>query len=207
MAFPVAAAAVLGGSSLLGSVLGGKGAKKAARAQEQLGREALALEARQFEQTRTDFAPWREAGTRGLAALEAMLQPGYDHTPSPGYQHRFREGQRAVESGAAARGGLYSGKTLKDLIRFGEGEAAADFDADWNRKAGLAGIGQSTTTSLAQLANASTGRRSDLLTQIGNARASGHVGQANAWQGGLNNLAMLAMMLPGGGKMAFGGGY
>lgn len=206
MPFPIAAAAIMGGTSLLGGLLGGKGAKKAANAQVQAGREALALEERMFNQTRSDFAPWREAGARGLASLEAMLEPGYEHRASPGYAFRFNEGQRAVESGAAARGGLMSGKTLKDLARFGEGLAASDFETDWARKAGLAGIGERSTSSLAQLANASTGRRSDLTTGIGNARASGYVGQANAFQSGLSNLAMLyAMGGFGGGKPAYGG--
>jgi hypothetical protein len=112
MPFPVVGA-LLGGGSILGGILGGKGAKKAANVQAELGREALALQERMFEQGRADLAPWRQAGGQAIGQGLAMLQPGYDYTASPGYQFRFNEGQRAVDSSAASKGQLFSGGTLK----------------------------------------------------------------------------------------------
>ncbi|MFK5283483.1 hypothetical protein ACI3PL_28310, partial [Lacticaseibacillus paracasei] len=43
-----------------------------------------------------------------------------DFTADPGYAFRMREGQRAIESSAAARGGLLSGGTGKALVNYGQ---------------------------------------------------------------------------------------
>lgn len=155
---------------IAGAIIGGKASKKAAKAQEKLGREAIAEERRQYDLTRQDLAPWREAGGTAIKAGLAMLQPGYDHTTSPGYQFRFGEGQRAVESGGAAKGLLMSGGTLKDLVRFGQGVAADDFNDQFNRQMAIAGGGQQAATSLGALGGAMAGRIGDTLTGIGNAR-------------------------------------
>lgn len=196
MPFPVGAA-IMGGASILGGVLGGKGAKKAAKAQVQLGREALALQGKMFEQTRADLAPWREAGGAAIGAGAAMLQPGYDHTTSPGYQFRFDEGQRAVESSAASRGMLMSGGTLKDLTRFGQGVAADDFNDDFNRQMAIAAGGQQAATSTGQLGANYANSASNTLAGIGSAKASGYAGQNQAMQGTLSNLMQIYAMNPG----------
>ena len=127
-----AGAIIGGGASILGGVLGGKGAKKAAKAEVALGRDALALQERMFQQGRADLAPWRDAGGQAIGQGLAMLQQGYVHTTSPGYQFRFGEGVRAVDSSAASKGMLMSGGTLKDLTRFGQGVAADDFNDQFN---------------------------------------------------------------------------
>jgi hypothetical protein len=88
--------------SLGSSLLGSSSAKKAANAQVAGAKYAADLGDKQFQITREDFAPWREAGGAAVTRLADMTQPGYDHTTSPGYQFRFSEGQRAIESSAAA---------------------------------------------------------------------------------------------------------
>lgn len=187
----VAPAIIGGGLSLLGGIFGGKGAKKAAKAQVAAADKGIAEQQRQYDQTRADFAPWREAGGQAIGSLSAMLQPGYDHTTSPGYQFRFGEGQRAVESSGASKGMLMSGGTLKDLTRFGQGIAADDFNDQFNRTASVAAGGQQVNTTLGQLgANAST-NIANLYGQQGQARASGYAGQNAAFQGTLGNLAYL----------------
>lgn len=173
---------------IAGAIIGSNASKKAAKVQERLGREAIAEERRQYDLTREDLAPWRIAGGAAINAGAAMLQPGYDYKTSPGYQFRFSEGQRAVESGGAAKGMLMSGGTLKDLARFGDGLASADFNDQFNRQMAIAGGGQQAATSLGQLGGAMAGRIGDTLTGIGNARASGYMGSANAWINGINNV-------------------
>jgi hypothetical protein len=187
---------------IAGAIIGGNASKKAAKAQERMGREAIAEERRQYDLTRQDLAPWRQAGGAAIQAGAAMLQPGYDYTASPGYQFRFNEGQRAVEGGAASKGMLMSGGTLKDLTRFGQGVAADDFNDQFNRQMAIAGGGQQAATSLGQLGGAMAGRIGDTLTGIGNARASGYMGQANAWINGINNVDSRLSQLAG----IFGGG-
>lgn len=207
MPFPVGAA-ILGGSSLLGGVLGGKGAKKAAKAQAQSQQLAIDEQRRQYDQTRADLAPWRETGARQLGLAEAMLQPGYDYTASPGYQFRFNEGQRAIQGSAAARGSMLSGGTLKDLMKYGEGLAAADFGDSFNRRAGLAGVGQTATTATGQFGANAANNIGQAFGNIGQAKASGYAGVNNAVQGTLGNLMSIYSMggFGGGGYPSFGSG-
>lgn len=183
---------------IAGAVIGSKASKKASKAQVEATKLGIAEIRRQYDLSREDLAPWRQAGGQAIGAGLAMLQPGYDHTTSPGYQFRFGEGQRAVESGAAARGMLMSGGTLKDLTRFGQGVASGDFNDQFNRYMAIAGGGQQAATSGAQMGQQSASGIADLYTQAGNARASGYIGSANAWVNGINNfdsrLQQAAMM-------------
>jgi hypothetical protein len=198
---------IMGAATLGSTLLGASGAKKAANAQVQSTQQATEEQRRQFDLTRADMAPWQQAGGQAIGSLAAMLQPGYDHTTSPGYQFRFNEGQRAVESGGAARGQLMSGGTLKDLARFGQGIAADDFNQQFNRTASVAAGGQQANTTLGQLgANAATNIGNNFM-QAGNARASGYAGQTAAFQNGLSNLAFLGMNggFGGGGQMPTSG--
>lgn len=184
----IAAAATVGGA-----VIGANGAKKAAKTQAAAADATIAEQRRQYDQTRADFAPWREAGGAAITSLSDMLGPGYDHTTSPGYQFRFDEGMRAVENSAAARGMLASGGTLKDLVRFGQGVAADDFNDQFNRTASVAAGGQQVNTTLAGLGANTANQVGNALIQQGNARASGYAGQAQAFGGALNSLAGMAV--------------
>lgn len=183
--------AVLGGASLLGGVLGGKGAKKAAKAEVKLGREALALQKQMFDQTWAGLAPWREAGGAAIGQGLAMLQPGYDHTTSPGYQFRMDEGMRAVENSAASKGMLMSGGTLKDLTRFAQGTAAADYGDQFNRTMAIAGGGQQAMNTSAMAGQNYANSASGIMQNIGQAKASGYAGMNQAIQGSLSNLASI----------------
>jgi hypothetical protein len=186
---------------IAGAFIGAKAAKNASKAQIKSAELGIGEMARQYDQTRQDMAPWQRAGSAAIGSLSDMLQPGYDHTTSPGYQFRFNEGQRAVESGGAARGMLMSGGTLKDLTRFGQGIASDDFNDQFNRTASVAAGGQQVNSTLGQLGAQNSAGIADLRTQQGNARASGYVGQANSWIGGINNvndrLSSMAKMFGG----------
>ena len=178
----------------IGDVFGGGAAKKAAKEQTKAAKLGIEEMRRQYDLSRADLAPWREAGGAAINAGAAMLKPGYDHTTSPGYQFRFSEGQRAVESGAASRGMLMSGGTLKDLTRFGQGVAADDFNDQFNRQMAIAGGGQQAATAGAQMGQQSASGIADLYTQAGNAKASGYIGQANAIGNTIGQIAQIAGM-------------
>lgn len=195
MPFPVGAA-IMGGASILGGVLGGKGAKKAANAEVKLGQQALALQKQMFEQGRADLAPWREAGGQAIGQGLAMLMPGYNHTTSPGYQFRLSEGLRAVDSGAASKGMLMSGGTIKDEMRFGQGLAADDFNDQFNRVMAVASGGQQAATSSVAAGQNYANSASGTLANIGQAKASGYAGQNQAVQGTLGNLMSIYQMNP-----------
>ena len=155
----VAGAAVSGGIGLLGSSMqSGAAAKGQAQAQKQ------------FEMQRNDLGPYREAGLAPLQAQQALLglqgQPAADAAmaqfqQSPGYQFQMDEGQRAVESSAAAQGLLRSGATLKALQERGQGLANQDFGNYYNRLMDLSRLGQNSAAGGAatagQAANAALG--------------------------------------------------
>src|SRR4029453_14894451 len=117
------------------------------------------------------------------------------------------------------RGLLGSGGTLKALERYRQNFASNEFNNAYqrafdtfeanqsnrfNRLSALSGIGQDAATNLgaaagnygSQVANTNQNlgtQMADLATQAGNARASGYMGSANAWQnalGGAGNSIM-----------------
>ena len=86
--------------------------------------------------------PYMQAGagaTNQLAALyapggEYMRQPTFEELQmDPGYAFRFQQGQRALESGAAARGGLLSGATGKALARYGQEAGSQEYQNAYAR--------------------------------------------------------------------------
>jgi hypothetical protein len=199
---PIASAAILGGTSILSGVIGGKGAKKAANVQADYGNQALQLQKSIYDQNRADLAPWRAAGGEAIGMGLDMLKPGYDYTASPGYQFRLSEGLKGVENSAAAKGILESGGTLAGIDKYSEGLASQDYNDQFNRVMSVANGGQQAATNTAQLGANSANAQGDILGQIGNARASGYMGTANAINGTIGNLAQIATMMPG---MGFGG--
>ena len=61
-----------------------------------------------------------------LAKIQSGDMEAYQRTP--GYEFRREEGARAIEQSAAARGGLFSGQTGKELERYGQGVATSEYD-------------------------------------------------------------------------------
>jgi hypothetical protein len=199
-------AAILG-SSLFGS----RAASKAADTQAAAADRAAELQAKQFEQTRADQAPYREAGYNALANLQrtAGNVPGAfkfgagDYQADPGYAFRLAEGQKALDRQAAARGGLISGGALRAAQRYGQemgsqefgnayNRALTSYGTDvarenqlYNRQAALAGIGQTSTNLIGQAGQNYATNVGNLMTGAGAAQAAGQVGAANALTGGL----------------------
>ena len=82
----------------------------------------------QETKARGDVAPWREAGIRALGTLEGKIATGPgEFEADPGYQFRQEQGNRAVDSSAAARGGALSGRAVKEAARFNQGLASQEY--------------------------------------------------------------------------------
>lgn len=99
------------------------------------------------------YTPYQETGLEGQNRLREYLGIGPNtgtanygqyanaqFTPEafaanqdPGYGFRFKEGLKAVEAGAAARGGLISGAALKASQRFGQDMASQEYQSAFNR--------------------------------------------------------------------------
>jgi hypothetical protein len=206
MALWMLPAAILGSS-----LLGARSAKKAADVQVSAADRAAELQQQQYEQTRADQAPYREAGYNALAEMQrtAGNVPGAfkfgagDYQADPGYAFRLAEGQKALDRQAAARGGLISGSALKAAQRFGQEMGSQEFQNAYNRaytgygtevarenqlynrQAGLAGIGQTSANLTGQFGAANAANVGNAIGAAGQAAASGYMGAANALTGGL----------------------
>lgn len=101
---------------------------------------------------------------------------------SPDYQFRFREGQRAMDSSAAARGMLLSGAQLRALNEFGSGLASGEYGNYYNRLAGIAGMAQTPT-------NPYAGTQAGLYNQMIGAYGQAGANTANMIGAGANSNA------------------
>jgi hypothetical protein len=199
-------------TAILGAgLLGAAASKSAAKTQAGAAQQAADVQRSQFEQTREDQAPYRQAGYNALAELQrtAGNVPGAfkfgagDYQADPGYAFRLSEGQKALDRQAAVRGGLISGGALRAAQRYGQemgsqefgnayNRALTSYNTDvarenqlYNRQAGLAGIGQTSTNLVGQAGQNYATNVGNLMTGAGAAQAAGQVGMANALTGGL----------------------
>lgn len=117
---------------------------------------------------------------------------------SPDYQFRFREGQRAMDSSAAARGMLLSGAQLRALNEFGSGLASGEYGNYYNRLAGIAGMAQTPT-------NPYAGTQAGLYNQMIGAYGQAGANTANMIGAGANsNANMWGSIFGGLGGMDWG---
>jgi len=228
VAAAVGAAAVAGVAS---SAVSAKAAGKASAAQQQAAADSNQLQWDMYQQNREDQEPWRQTGLGALNQLAYRLGIGTgssddlvrrfsmdDFQADPGYQFRLEQGQKGIESSAAARGGLLSGAAAKALTKYNQGFASNEyqnaynrFNQDqsniFNRLATLSGVGQTATSNIGQAGqNYSTAAGNNLLF-AGNARASGYTNRANAINQGIGSVAGAFSYGLGGssGGMGFGG--
>lgn len=133
-----------------------------------------------------EFATMEEAQAYAKANPVGATEYG-GFTKTPGYDFRLNEGTNAIEAGAAARGGLYSGSAMRALQQYGQDYASSEYNNYLNRLAGRADSGMSAAQmSGAASQNAAAGV-SNALGGIGNAQAAGYVGVGNAITGGIQN--------------------
>lgn len=162
-------------ASLIGGYMSSKASGKAADAQLQAAREAMAM-----------FEPWRNAGGWSIGQAATMLGKNGPEAAknafmaSPDYQFRRDEGEKSLTRAAAAAGLRGSGKFLKDYTRFNQDLASTEYGNSLNRLLAVAGMGQTATNSTA-----------DYRTQAANAQAAGAVGSANAWTNALSQGASM----------------
>ena len=176
------AGAILAGSVVSG-LFGSKAASKGAKAQQAGYDAATAEQGRQYDTTRQDYAPWREAGK---AALDELADPRFNFQYSPDYEFRRDEGQRDLGNifGGVRAGG---GNAMRALVDYNSNLAGGEFDAWWARRANLAGAGQNAVGGTAQAGALASGNISNNMIGAGNARASGIQNQYGSWNNALQS--------------------
>jgi hypothetical protein len=151
--------------------------------------------------------PYLNEGQTGLTNLTNLLQNGTFGTPStftaptlsqaeqtPGFQFVQEQGDKGILEGSAAGGGAISGGTLQALSQYNTGLADTTYNQIFQQAlqgytANLAGNQQAFQQTLAPVEIGQQGATSisQLLQALGNSKAAGTVGSANAIEGGIGN--------------------
>jgi hypothetical protein len=188
------------GAVAVSSLVGAKASSSAASKQADAANRATDVQNAQYEQTRQDQMPWLEAGKTALNKLIPLTDyQKFDMSKfeaDPGYGFRLDEGMKALERSAAARGGLLSGATGKNLLRYGQQMGSQEYQNAFNRYQAeraaqlqplqsLAGVGQSAANTLGTTGANYANSVGNLMTSGAAAQAAGQVGTANAINSGL----------------------
>jgi hypothetical protein len=241
---PFATTAAIVGASLAGSIGGaavaahGAGkqadaAKSAAGLQHQDAQDALNFQKQEFATQQKNEAPWIKAGGSAVSTLSDMLSSGkfapwsgsfaaptdVTEQNDPGYQFRLKEGLKALQNSAAAKGNLLSGGTAKAMDQFAQGDASQEYGnvydrafqqyqqkynefnagqtSTFNRYASLAGLGQNAVGQSTTAGQGAANNISSILLNSG-AQIGGDIqNSAAASAGGYNAFATAFSGVPG----------
>lgn len=187
------------GATLVSGAMSSSATKSAASASGDASAASIAEQQRQYDQTRADQTPWRDAGVNALAQMQGKTSPPKftmaDFQADPGYNFRMSEGLKALDRSASARGGLLSGAALKGITRYSQDAASQEYgnaytrfmgeeNTGYNRLASLAGVGQTANSAIQ-----SAGQ--NMVNSNSNSLATNAANQGNAAMAGAQiNLSM-----------------
>ena len=228
-AIGAAAVATVGGAAITSSA-----SKSAANTQAQAADSAAQTQWNEFNTVEQNEQPYMNLGTSSIPTLLQAM--GYNvsqgsngqytlsvnpNSPlqqtftaptlaqaqqTPGYQFTLQQGEQAINNSAAAKGGLLSGATLKDLLSYGQGLASTTYQQDYNnalqtfntnynaasnnanRVSGLVTLGQNAATTVGNQGLQTAANAGQLTTSGANASAAGTVGSANSLASALSSL-------------------
>ena len=194
MPWAVAAAGVTAGAGLIGAGMQSGATKQAAATAQRNLQYILPVMEQQYDAAIRGYTPYSEAGQvslqdqqdlLGLNGPDAANAAMAKFQTSPGYQWSLQQGLRATDMGAAARGLVRSGATLKAEQTFGTGLADQEFGNYYNRLAAMTGSGLTAASNMATAGN-------NLVSQEeGNAQSQSNVaiGAGNAQSSIIGNAA------------------
>lgn len=210
------ATAVVGGAAL-GAAANIYSSGKAADAQTQAAQIAAQTQMAMYQQTRKDLSPFRDIGTGAATELTKQLpsltapivmdQASLEKTP--GYQFNLKQGLKATQNAAAARGLGVSGAALKGAATFATGLADSTYQNQFNN----ANINKTNAfnrldalVNTGENAAAQTGAAG---TSAANATSSAQIGAGNAQAAGYNAAGAAVSNAAGGigGYYAYKGLY
>lgn len=201
-----AAVAVTGGS-LVSGAFGAYSANKAAKAQMRAINEAKGEIRGAYEKAQGYYTPYTQAGAEGLNALRGLMNykdfSMEDYQQDPGYQFRLKEGLKQLNRNVAARGGAFSGNTLRGMQGYAQNMASEEYGNAFNRYLQqrqerlrmplyFTNMGMQTASDLANLSTSYGANLANLIGQGGQAQAAGTMGAANAWSNALTGASNAA---------------
>ena len=190
------------GAVVVSSVIGSNAASDAADKQAGATGASIDEQRRQYDLTRSDYAPYREAGVKALGQYQTEINgntSAVDAMAEPGYQFGLQQGQQALDRKAAAAGGRVSGAALKSASEYATNYATTGYNAAYqrrqdrlNRLAALANVGQTATGGSAAAGASAANNISGLISAQGNASGSAQLAQGNIWGNATNQLGAVA---------------
>lgn len=194
-------------ATVASAAIGSNAARKAAKTTAAAADRASDVQREMFERQVELQEPWRQAGMNALAKLEPLAT---EYTPfgmsqfqaDPGYGFRMSEGMKALERGAAARGGLLSGAAMKGIQRFGQDLASQEYQNAFNRYQAerqarlgplqsLAGVGQTTATRLGEAGRSYGTNIGNIAMNQADIAANAGLSRASTYGNAINQLAYL----------------
>lgn len=184
-------------ATLIGAKMGSSAAKSAAATSAASADKATALQQKIYEESVARQQPFLQTGTEFFNRLAALQRGGPEAQQQflqmdPGYGFRLSEGLKAMERGAAARGGLMSGAALKAGQRYGQDLASQEYGAAYNRLANLANVGPQAAGVMSNLGQNYASNVGNIYQQQGQTAANAALARGSAYSGGLNQLGYLA---------------
>lgn len=203
-----------------------KAAKRAAKAQQKAIQEGINTQEQAYGNIEQQQNPYTSAGIASNNRLLTLLgmdggnTDGEDYgryardfrmedfQEDPGYSFRLKEGLKALDRQAAARGGLISGAALKAASNYGQESASQEYQNAFNRYQTnrsnqlnplfrLRDSGQNATNYLGNARLQTAANISNLRVGKGEVKASGIIGQQDAKNSGIDAVTnSLTSMLP-----------
>ena len=194
--------AAVAGATLVGASMQAGAAGDAADAQSDASAASIGEQRRQFDLTRSDYARYREAGTKALGQLQTDINApvtSADVMSDPGYQFGLKQGQLGLDRKAAAGGGRVSGAALKSASEYATNYATAGYGAAYqrrqdrlNRLASLAGLGQTATSGSAAAGASASNAITGIVGAQGDATGAARLAQGNIWGNAVNQIGAAA---------------
>jgi hypothetical protein len=141
-----------------------------------------------------NYKPYMDLGKTSASAMEKLFSDPSKVTEDPFYKEREKRQLDAVQNSAAAKGGMFGGAVLEQLMKTGGEFASAEFDKATARystgvQAGLAGT-QGYDQSKSNLAEMEIGRgmakarQFEGIASLKGAAAQSSMGMFTSWFGG-----------------------
>lgn len=172
-----------------------RGAREDMNAATQAG---IAEQRRQFDQTRADLAPYRDAVSWSMPQLQGLI--GQPVSPEevmqdPGYQFGLDQSMRALNQRIAAMGGRVSGNALRGAAEYAGNYATTRYNDAHARRMdriralqSMAGLSQNAASQTGQFGAGAANAITGMLGQQGEADAGSRMARGNIWANAGNAL-------------------
>lgn len=198
--------AVIGaGASAMASSKSSKATAQATDAQLQANRESLALQQQVYDSNKGILSPFVQQGYAANSALGGLLGLGAgggdadayrsafdNYRASTGYDFRVSEGQKALNSGYAAKGVLNSGAAQKAAIDYGQNAASDEFGRYVSALSGQQQIGYGAGAATAGVGTTFANNATNINSNTADAIGNGALAQAANSNNLINNISGIA---------------